>query len=396
MFFQRAHFTRIQRYSQLGNRVFHNFTPFSTTVKNSSEKMKKQETKRVFFSRFLYNRWRRVFSGGLSVLISAIFPLSLKPAYGKPWQFHFFFQEGVVMALDETLDIHARIAVYDDLISAPRIIDVEPSPIVDFIEAIASGTYEHARAKGGRLPYTVIREIAENFIHAEFKECTVSVLDDGNTVRFSDQGPGIQKKELVLQPGVSSATSSMKQYIRGVGSGFPIVREYLELVNGFLSIDDNAIDGTIITLTILSPDELHPSALAHGATRYREAPGQAPTRTLHDGSAPSSRLVSESMDTPDIIRETEGDKAFGAFRSPEAGSLKPREEQALLLLYTRGPLGTGDLVDPLGISAPTATRLFQRLEHLGLVELTLSKKRILSDKGRVYVQAQGQQGFLGQ
>ena len=38
----------------------------------------------------------------------------------------------------------ARIAVYDDFLSAPRIVDVDPAPIAQFIEAIASQTYELA------------------------------------------------------------------------------------------------------------------------------------------------------------------------------------------------------------------------------------------------------------
>ena len=304
------------------------------------------------------------------------------------------------MAIDELIDVHARIAVYDDLISSPRIIDIPPASIIEFIEAIATGTYEHARAKGGRLPYTVIREIAENFIHADFKECTVSVLDDGNTVRFSDQGPGIKKKELVLQPGVSSATSSMKQYIRGVGSGFPIVREYLELVNGFLSIDDNAIDGTIITLSITPPDELPSSIPAQSLSRFQvisDQPSfttsQAASRSVSQSSTQNDsyhnpRVPSGRTDTPGNNRE---DTAVDSQPYTGTERLKAREERALFLLYKEGMLGTGDLVEPLGISAPTASRLLQRLELLGFVEESMSRKRILSNKGLVYVQTQDQQ-----
>ena len=41
----------------------------------------------------------------------------------------------------------------------------------------------------------VIREIVENFIHAHFVEPIISILDGGNTIRFADQGPGIEDKE---------------------------------------------------------------------------------------------------------------------------------------------------------------------------------------------------------
>ncbi len=46
-------------------------------------------------------------------------------------------------------------------------------------------------------------------------------MDKGNTIRFADQGPGIAHKDLVQEPGFSSATEPMKRYIRGVGSGLP-------------------------------------------------------------------------------------------------------------------------------------------------------------------------------
>ncbi|MDR2493167.1 MAG: hypothetical protein LBD25_06915 [Coriobacteriales bacterium] len=250
------------------------------------------------------------------------------------------------------IDTHARIAVYDDLLSSPRIIDVAPARTLDFIEEITVQTYESARLLGGTLPYTVIREISENFIHADFKECTVSVLNNGNTVRFSDQGPGIGKKELVLLPGVSSATAPMKRYIRGVGSGFPIVNEYLERVNGFLSIDDNAVDGAVITLSI---------AIAPVASQQLPAtmPAPGPVLGSQKGSAPPPT---------------------------ETGTFNQREKQALLLLNERGMLGTNDLAGLLGISAPTATRLLQKLENYKMVETSSSKKRILSNEGVAYVQ----------
>ena len=117
----------------------------------------------------------------------------------------------------------ARIAVYDDLLSAPRIVEIQPADAAHYIDSIASTTYELAAQQGGVIPYTVIREVSENFIHAKFKEITVSILDKGCTIRFADQGPGIENKERAQLPGFSSATAEMKDYIRGVGSGLPIV-----------------------------------------------------------------------------------------------------------------------------------------------------------------------------
>ena len=149
----------------------------------------------------------------------------------------------------DALLVPTRIAVYDDLLAAPRIVDIEPSDIASYIEHITAKTYELAQAQGSSIPYTVIREVCENFIHAKFMEPCVSILDHGNTIRFTDQGPGIDDKERAQQPGFTSATSEMRKYIRGVGSGLPQVREYLKFSNGRLIIEDNIKAGTVVTIT---------------------------------------------------------------------------------------------------------------------------------------------------
>ena len=120
-----------------------------------------------------------------------------------------------------SLPAPTRIAVYDDMLSAPRIIDIEPAEISLYIEEIASKTYEFAQQKGSSIPYTVIKEVCENFIHADFKEPCISILENGNTITFTDQGPGIEDKERAQLPGFTSATTEMRKYIRGVGSGLP-------------------------------------------------------------------------------------------------------------------------------------------------------------------------------
>ena len=118
------------------------------------------------------------------------------------------------------------------------------------IEKVASRTYNLARERGGGVPYTIIREISENLIHSGFSEVVVTILDDGNTVRFADQGPGIADKERVFLPGFSTATSEMKRHIKGVGSGLPIVRECLSFAGGTVEIDDNLGRGAVVTLKV--------------------------------------------------------------------------------------------------------------------------------------------------
>ncbi|MDR2714091.1 MAG: MarR family transcriptional regulator [Coriobacteriales bacterium] len=291
--------------------------------------------------------------------------------------------------------ISARVAVYDDLLSSPRIIDIQPTAIPEFIEDITVTTYENARTQGGSLPYTVIREIAENFIHADFKECTVSVLNGGNTVRFADQGPGIEKKDLVLQPGISSATTSMKQYIRGVGSGFPIVCEYLGRSDGFLTVDDNAVDGTVITLSVVPVvPSTATGVVAPSTTATAVAPNATATTVAPHASAALQATPQAALHIMPPQASPQASPPASLQASPPTPThippiqLKKREEKALFLLYQEGTVGSGDLVEPLGVSAPTATRLLQRLEQLGLVETSASKKRILSNSGLAYIQAQ--------
>ena len=144
----------------------------------------------------------------------------------------------------------ARVALYDDMKSAPRITKINPAATNDFIEALTTTVYEQAKLAGGGIPYTLIREVSENFIHARFCEIVVSILDGGNTIRFADQGPGIQEKEKAQQPGFSSAIEPMKDYIRGVGSGFPIVKDYLDDREGSIIIEDNLVSGAVVTISL--------------------------------------------------------------------------------------------------------------------------------------------------
>ena len=73
------------------------------------------------------------------------------------------------------IDTIACVAIYDTLTSTPQIIQIPGGPTHQFIENIASTTYKEAQQRGGMIPYTVIREVTENFIHANFSEPVVSV-----------------------------------------------------------------------------------------------------------------------------------------------------------------------------------------------------------------------------
>ena len=151
----------------------------------------------------------------------------------------------------ESIEVNhpARIAVYDDAGAAPRVVVIEPGEVRSYLEEITSTVSRLSKEQGGTIPFMVIREIVENFIHAYFQAPTITILDGGNTIRFSDQGPGIKEKRLALEFGTSSATEEMKRYIRGVGSGLPYVQQYMTDKGGSLEVEDNISGGTVVTIS---------------------------------------------------------------------------------------------------------------------------------------------------
>ena len=224
----------------------------------------------------------------------------------------------------------ARIAIYDSLAAAPRVEDLAADSLADAIEQLASRTYNIARDRGGSIPYTIIREVSENLIHAGFNEVVVTILDNGATVRFADQGPGIPDKEKVFQPGFSTATASMKHIIRGVGSGLPIVRETLTFAGGTVEIEDNLGRGTVVTLR-----------------------AAAPTQDAPDGS---------SEDAP-IPRLTD------------------RQKQVLSIILELGSAGPSVLSRELNVGVATAYRDLAFLEEAGLIAADDTGKRTLTAYG---------------
>jgi histidine kinase/DNA gyrase B/HSP90-like ATPase len=223
----------------------------------------------------------------------------------------------------------ARIAVYDGLIAAPRVEELLADDLAAAIEQLASRTYNLARERGGSIPYTIIREVSENLIHAGFREVVVTILEDGAMIRFSDQGPGIPDKEKVFLPGFSTATAEMKRVIRGVGSGLPIVRETLAFAGGTIEIDDNLGSGTVVTLR------------AAPETAEREEPGAG-------------------IDVP---------------------RLTDRQKHALSIILEQGAVGPSALSRELDVGLATAHRELAFLEDAGLIVADQTGKRTLTDHG---------------
>jgi hypothetical protein len=235
-----------------------------------------------------------------------------------------------------------RLAVYDSLLAPPQIVSLSAEDFDQLVGELASRTHNFARERGGRIPYVVIREIVENLIHAFFQDAVVSVMNDGNTIRISDQGPGIRDKDRAFLPGFTTATREMRQFIKGVGSGLPVAREQIGFLGGAISVEDNLEGGTVVTL------QVGPTAVGTQSEPQRLA--AQPEQT-----APAQRLITD------------------------------RQRKVLLLIAELGSAGPSTISKELGVSPSTAYRELDALETLQLVATRGPGKRTLTEEGIAYL-----------
>lgn len=335
-----------------------------------------------------------------------------------------------------------RIAVYDDMLSTPRVLVVAPKDVRTYLEEITNTVYRCMKEQGGGISLMVIREIVENFIHADFVEPIISILDDGNTIRFADQGPGIEDKERAFEFGVTSADRNQKRYIRGTGAGFPMVQQYLEHTGGAISIEDNLHQGTVVTVSI-DPSRVTeiegagargaavrgagPVAAASGMAGYetpayppapaatgawpRSAGGAYPYQMAGTYPAPQATtpygypMPTGAYPAPAAMPYTSGaawppqaaggygqtwpQTAAGAPQTPQAAPQQPfvTERGALALEYlaAHGSCGPTDLAGAYGSSAPTWSRELDALGRAGLV-VKRGQKRFPTEAGNLWIQ----------
>ena len=232
-----------------------------------------------------------------------------------------------------------RLAVYDSLLAPPQIVSLSAEDFNEFVGELSSRTYNHARERGGRIPFVVIREIIENLIHALFQDAVVTIMDDGNTIRISDQGPGIRDKTRAFLPGFTTATQEMRRFIKGVGSGLPVAREQLAFLGGAISIEDNLERGTVVTLKV-SPSR----------------PGTTP---------PPPTPPPDTTGGPPRITD--------------------RQRKVLLHIAELGSAGPSMIAKELGVSLSTAYRELYALETVQLVASRGAGKRTLTEEGIAYL-----------
>ncbi|MDO8987703.1 MAG: histidine kinase, partial [Coriobacteriia bacterium] len=140
----------------------------------------------------------------------------------------------------------------------------------------------------------------------------------------------------------STATIYMKDHIRGVGSGLPIVNEFLSHGGGSLAIEDNLGRGTVVTLSF-------------------------------EPAANPKLLVGQDIEN--AAQATEIDLP----------PLSLRQKKVLSLVMEIGEVGPTLVSKELAVGLSTAYRDLASLEDFGLIEADESGKRVLTGSGSAFL-----------
>src|SRR5215207_2988810 len=145
--------------------------------------------------------------------------------------------------------VGVRIAVYPRA-GEPEITEVSAANPSSAAQKFSRFVSEKVREAGGKVPEESIREVVENLIHAGYRGVVISVLDEGDIVRVSDKGPGVENKSRAMEFGFSGAAPGALGEIRGVGAGLGIARAAAEKADGTVTIEDNIGGGTVVTISV--------------------------------------------------------------------------------------------------------------------------------------------------
>lgn len=287
--------------------------------------------------------------------------------------------------------IFVRIAVYDNLTSIPRIIDLKHNSVDDFIDITSEKIYQISHAQGGKIPYTIIREIVENLIHAEFSEVIITIINNGNQIMITDQGPGISDIDRAMLPGFTSATKEMKKFIRGVGSGLPIVKETIRFSGGTIDIKNNMNKGTVVILKINSNESALGDFNAVSISdpdANRDPAEKEPLINLEKTvSAVQDSAPHTALQEP-FLKPGKAEELSGNLIPEEYNSLKLslRQIKILYLTLELEESGPSIISKELGFSLSTSFRELSYLEKEGLLKTFSSGKKRLSKKGFKYLE----------
>lgn len=246
---------------------------------------------------------------------------------------------------EEDASIGIKVAVYPKS-GEPEVSEVSAASPRAASEKFSRLIMEKVRDSGGRVPEEALRELIENLVHAEFRGVVVSVLEDGNVVRISDKGPGIEHKERAFEFGFSGATPEAVREIRGVGAGLGIARAAAEKSGGTVTVEDNIGGGIVATVSV-------------GEAAEEKEDGRPPVRPV------SQRKY------PDAVPKM---------------NISERQEKVLITVLECGEVGPSTVAEKLEISVSTAYRDLSVLEEHGLVAGDESGKRVISPLGRDLVE----------
>jgi len=190
--------------------------------------------------------------------------------------------------------------------------------------------------------------LVENLIHAGFRGVVISVLEDGNVVRISDKGPGVENKNRAFEFGFSGATPETSREIRGVGAGLGLAQAAAGKVGGTVTLEDNIGGGTVATVAV------------------------GETSQVIDSSKPTTTPLVPQRKYPDAVPKM---------------NISERQQKALITVLECGEVGPSTVADRLEISVSTAYRDLSVLEEHGLVTSAESGKRVITPLGRDLVEA---------
>jgi DNA-binding transcriptional ArsR family regulator/anti-sigma regulatory factor (Ser/Thr protein kinase) len=245
----------------------------------------------------------------------------------------------------ESAGVGVRIAVYRRS-GAPEVTEVAAANPGSATAKFTKLVMDEVRVAGGKVPEEAVREVVENLVHAEYRGVVISVLDDGNVVRVSDKGSGVQHKDRAMEFGFSGATPEALREIRGVGAGLGIARAAAERVGGTVTLEDNIGGGTVTTITVAGDGE---------AQKEKEPSQSTPQRRYLDG-------------VPRM-------------------NISERQQKVLITVLECGEVGPSTVAERLEVSVSTAYRDLSVLEEHGLVVTDESGKRVISLLGKDVVEA---------
>lgn len=207
---------------------------------------------------------------------------------------------------------------------------------------------ETVQGAGGRVPREALQELIDNLIHAQYKGVVISILKEGDVVRVSDKGPGIEQKDRAFEFGFSGATDTAAPEIRGVGAGLGIARAAVEKAGGTLTLEDNIGGGTVATISMVDPAPL--------PANQTQPPKPVPPLRKYPDSVPRMNI-------------------------------SERQQKVLITVLESGEVGPSTVAERLDISVSTAYRDLSVLEEHGLVTAAESGKRLVTPLGHDLVEA---------